>query len=371
MLKKEEAFTSKWLIIPAFYRDIDFSDSSSRVTQDPVNEMYVKLLSLAASSDVNTGFDFMGALTESRIQLLLVEIYVMLTQKLAKKNGYIHQYLMGKRVDYAVRSVISAPGINSNKWTDQRVPFIYTGVPLAMICNLFYPFMVKEIQDFFERELSTQNYIEYLAKGEDVPKKAYLKNPMEDFNAEGVKKLISIFIKSHENRFMPIKVNTEEGKISISMYFNKVPRTFTLTDLLYICAEEVIKDKHVYVTRYPITEHQRIFGTRIKVLSTHDTTVCEIKGKEYPYYPLVTPKEEPVGKSSFFDSVQPNNSYLEAIGGDYDGDMVSLLSVYTQEANDECEKNIFSTKNILNANGRNIRKLSKEAVLTMYCLTKD
>lgn len=371
LLKKEDAFVNKWLIIPAFYRDIDFSDSSSRVTQDPINEMYVRLLSLAASSDVNTGFDFMGTLTESRIQLLLVDIYVMLTQKLAKKNGYIHQYLMGKRVDYSVRSVISAPGINSNKWTDQRVPFAYVGIPIAMVCNLFFPFMVKEIQDFFSRELSTQNYIEYLSKDDNLPKKAYLKNPMEDFNAEGVKKLISIFIKSPENRFMPITINTEEGRMPISMFFSDIARSFTLTDLLYICAEEVVKDKHVYVARYPIAHHQNTFGARVKVLSTHETVYQKIKGKEYKNYPVVTPRKTPTGKSSFFDSLQPNNCYLEALDGDYDGDQVSVISLYTQEANNECDKNIFSIKNILNSNGDNIRVISKEAVLTFYCLTKD
>ena len=56
---------------------------------------------------------------------------------------------------------------------------------------------------------------------------------------------------------------------------------------------------------------------------------------------------------------------------DYDGDTISVRGVFTQEANIEAEKLIYSKKNLLDNSGKNIRSLGKEAILGLYCLTKN
>jgi len=61
---KDEIFIDKWLIIPPFYRDYDASSSSSggsKLTKDPINDMYTKLLRMADSlSNSDTSFDFIN-----------------------------------------------------------------------------------------------------------------------------------------------------------------------------------------------------------------------------------------------------------------------------------------------------------------------
>ena len=62
---------------------------------------------------------------------------------------------------------------------------------------------------------------------------------------------------------------------------------------------------------------------------------------------------------------------LSAIGGDFDGDQVTLRGVFTQEANIEAKKLIHSPSNILTIRGDNNRTISNEAVQALYGLTKD
>jgi DNA-directed RNA polymerase beta' subunit len=381
-LKKNEAFCTKWLVIPPFYRDINLAKAQSGVvSSDEINDLYSKLINAVSNIDENNIFDFMGAMTENRVQLILLEIYNELVQTLAKKRGLIQENLLGKSIDYATRSVISAPRFTSETWDKQNVKFTHIGVPLAQVCNIFYPFFLREIRVFLEEEFSTVNFI-YAANNEkeknlkpqdiDLSKfrKIYLKRPMEDYTPENIKLLLNLFIKSPEDRFRVLTVNTEEGKKNLKLFFEDLGRDFTLTDLLYIVADKIIQDKHIYVTRYPIDRYQSIFASKVFILSTKKTIQQKIGDKYFESYPNVY-LDYPVKDNPFIDTVTMSNSILDTIGGDYDGDMISLRGVYSQEANLEAEKIIYSKKHILDGTGRNGRVMLKEAISAIYTLTKD
>jgi len=125
----DEIFVSKWLVIPAYYRDSNIQKlNHGKVSEDDINKMYAKLIELAGS---NSEFDFMGYMTESRLQKQLVEIYDYLTSYIKGKTGLLKNNLLGKTVDYSTRGVISAGRVNSNKPADQLVKFTYTGIPLS------------------------------------------------------------------------------------------------------------------------------------------------------------------------------------------------------------------------------------------------
>ena len=370
-LKKNEIFITKYPVIPAFYRDVNYSASGRRDSVHVLNEYYVKILTAVSALDTSSGFDFMGAVTESRVQNALVEIYDKLTEELAHKNGIIRKFLMGKSVDYAVRSVISAPRINSNRWNEQKIPFAYTGVPLAQLCVLFFPFFVREIHVFLSEEFESHGYIPITddKTGKKI-KAIYLKNPMEDYTLDKIKGLINLFISSPEDRFNVLEVNTEEGYFPCTIFYNDLQRPFTLTDLLFISAKKIVEDKHVYVTRYPIEHHQNIYPSKIKVLSTHKTKKQKIGNKWFEDYPEVYP-DYPIEGDPFIGTVLLSNAMLPALGGDYDGDMITVRGVFSQEANAEAERLIYSPKNILDSNGQNARTKQKESILGLYQLTID
>ena len=183
-LSKDQIFVDKWLVIPCSLRDykVPKKEGSRIEAVDEINELYRKLIRLCGSLSESEGFAFTGTNTEASVQMCLNEIYKMLTSSLAKKTGIIHQGLIGKSVDYATRSVISAPRFNVNRWEETPVKFGYTGVPLSQIIVLFYPFFVKYVQDMVE-----PFKMDLESKGVNVD---------EEFSEEKINKMVDLFYKA-------------------------------------------------------------------------------------------------------------------------------------------------------------------------------
>ena len=54
-----------------------------------------------------------------------------------------------------------------------------------------------------------------------------------------------------------------------------------------------------------------------------------------------------------------------------DGDTISVKPVFTVEANEDCEKRIKSKGYVLDVSGNLMREMTKDFILTSYCLTKS
>lgn len=52
-------------------------------------------------------------------------------------------------------------------------------------------------------------------------------------------------------------------------------------------------------------------------------------------------------------------------------DTVVIRGLFTREANMDAEKMLYGKKNIIDSAGRNVRLTEKEAVLTLFELTKN
>jgi DNA-directed RNA polymerase beta' subunit len=391
-LKKEEAFMRKQLVIPAFYRDINYQDADKgKLGVDDINTLYSKLIRLTVAlretDSALTGVDFIGNMTKTSVQQCLIDIYNYFTSKVRGKNGIFRQAVMGKSVDYAGRSVISAPSFNMNSYKDMKVSFEYSGVPLSQCIVIFLPFVVKWLQSWFEKEYGMIKTFTVRDKKTGEPRQVNLVDPMEDFTFDAIKMKIDQFVKAQTERFEVVQVHTEEGYIPVYWRgMNRDPdrentedtpdstirRHLTWTDLFYMASVDVVKDKHVYITRYPLEDYFGIYPSKVTVMSTFKTAPQYVNGVWYEHYPVIdldSPKEKIPGL--FIDSLQLFNAMLPAIGGDFDGDQVTIRGVFTQEANEEAERLIKSPKNILNITGKNIRKISNEGVQTLFNLTKD
>lgn len=368
-LKRDEIFIDKWLICPAFYRDVNVSDTGKgRQMVDDINKMYSKLIMYNNNiMESDSEYSFTGLATKTNIQLLLNDIYFYFVDtKISKKKGYIHKGLLGKTVDYSTRSVISAPRFTSNFYQDQEVMFGYTGIPLTQLVVLFYPFYVNYIQGFMKQH-------EMDAKLISTSNKKETKNvPLGDiFNESMIKKLLELFVKAEAFRFQTLCVEDETGKIyRLEMFKDELERDFTLMDLIFLATDEIVADKHVYVTRYPIESTASISPTKISILSTRKTEHKTVNNKYFKNYPHVIP-DYPSTLADLVCTVIPNNSYLTGYGGDYDGDQVSLRGVYSKEANAEAEKKIYEKVNFLNTKGELNRDIGKEGMLALYVLTMD
>lgn len=330
--KKSEIFTRYQIVIPLFYRDINASDSSNET--DPLNTLYSKQIRLASTLKNRDMFDFTFNGTIYNIQSLMVEIYDVFKHKLERKNGMIRKYLMGKNVENCVRTVISAPLYHDNTPEDTPTRFGETGIPLAQVCSLVYPFMQAWLKNFFEREFILQQEMKtvIVKRGDDMEvTTAKLYKPELYFTEKYIQKMMDRYISDPESRFNPLEVPIDKDKtVPIAFTGKKMDpsgthelstisnRPMTVTDILYIAAVDCVKGKHALITRYPVSDAYGLFIAHCSPITTLRTEVVKINDTIYTHYPRVEiglkPSEVPI---RFIDSMQFSNSYLDGLGGDY------------------------------------------------------
>lgn len=405
-LKKDEFFVSKWLVLPPFYRA---ASADSQSMGDSINNLYKDLISRTRSMKTGFSISLFGDETKLKIQNTLRDLYLTTlapasgknlifekgkvdgTLKGSSKNSLIRKHLLGKTVDYTASAVITAPEISGAKNPNTTpAPFGYSRFPLATLLSLFQPFIVAGGVLLLEEMLNSFYNTNYT----DIKK-----IDLNQFNAEFVSKLIKKYIKSLDERFSLIPEFTyidkegkevkahfimykaeTKGKSKNNLYWYS--QKMTLTDFFYLIACEQLYDKHVYVTRYPVTNFQNIYPSKVLIMSTVKTKEMAIKYSdeatdveyfdEYPIVPL-DDKTKTID-SDFLDVMYPGNAPLGAIGGDYDGDMLYMKSVFSKEANEEAERLIYSKTNILKADGkvsRSLADIGKDCVMGLYELTKD
>ena len=274
---KDKIFMKKYIVIPPYYRDVQ--TRSGNIGVGVLNKYYSSLLigvkSLKETEDYGLS---MSNATRGRIQETLVNIYDCLCGTgsadsgdvgLSKKKGLVRNAVMSKTSDYGTRLVLSAPELKVETLEDMMVDVDYSALPLASACTNFYPFIIYWVKRFFENEFGSGDMHEVADKTGKIYM-AKVKNPLETFSEEEIKLQIKRFILGYSYRFSPIEVPLENGKKTYMIFkghqvkgvdvINRtavgasplITRRMTWCDVLYMAAEEAVKDKHVLITRYPI-----------------------------------------------------------------------------------------------------------------------
>lgn len=402
--KKDIIFTTKFLVVPAFYRDVNIqaagsSSKGGKPNVPEINGLYSNIIRNVRAMEDATNMDFIVASITGKIQTLLVDVYNMLKSKIEKKNGYIRRSLLGKTPDYCARVVITATPYDKNTSEEQDINFYHVGVPLSYVCSDFTPFIINWVQSWFRTNIEAQKDQFPVIDAKGNTQYVRLKNPEAYYNEEFVEKALYRFVKNPAVRFDTIEIPIEDSDLerlglkhkptlrfhglelgSVGNTVEKqmdtnrgreIHRELAWTDLFYRAAIDVTEDKHVWITRYPCLDYQGTFTTRITVISTRNTKPVIIDGKLYKKYPCIDPSVNKRQLDSIFrDTVNIPAIYLPALGGDHDGDQITVKSVMSQEANEECEEILMSKANLLTTQGKGLRKIGNEGIQTLYSSTK-
>ena len=387
----------KFIVCPAFYRDVN--NDKGKVAIGAINELYRNLIVFvkALRESADYGLNLSDA-TRGRIQETLTQIYDWFgsgttingekTSEVIPGNlGVLRMSVMSKTTDYASRLVLSAPELKVEKLDDIEADLDYSVLPLASACVNFLPFIMYHVRRFFENEFSGDSVIPTMDKDNTI-KYLHPKDYQIEFSDERIKKEIDRFCTGFSNRFIPIEVPTIEGRVvrlrfkgrdvSAEDFANKADlskypiqdRDLTWCDVLYMAAVEATADKHILITRYPIDSYFNQYPTRIRIASTNKTTPMVVGNKYYKNYPYITQADIGSNTSnSFIDTLNISNLYLDGIGGDYDGDQVTVKGVYSEEANAELDKQLSSKSHLFNLGGKGVRTSDKEAMQSLYNLT--
>jgi hypothetical protein len=265
---------------------------------------------------------------------------------------------------------------------------------MASLMANFLPFVIFQVKRFIENEFGSDVPI-YDPKTKKI-EYVQIDDLQMQFTDDVIKEKIENFIHGYSNRLAPFTVkvngkdrmakfkgrftNEEDVKYGIDTGVNIDPnssittgeldRVITWCDIFFICTTEATKDKCVLITRYPIDSFYNQFPSFIVVSSTKETEPIYYNGEYYKYYPKI--RSEDIGANTsnkFVDTLRMSNLMLGAIGGDYDGDQVSVKGVFTKEANEECARYINSKANIIGMDGKSVRGSSHESVQAIYSLT--
>ena len=429
-LSKNEFFVNKWLVVPKGYRNISSED---RTLGSDINKEYRKLIT---NINALTRFSTSSILGLTKIQEYLIQNVILVnlfkdtigfltgkrvdfdksTNKPAPttgvaKNSNFQSKIIGKSIDYSSRNVIIAPTMaTKNTYKDVDALAGYSGIPLATVCSSFLPFVLKHSYDII-RELEMNIERQMLKWDETFVR-------VEPSSKLFIEKLLKSFIKSEKPRFEEfnfILIFEDENKRQVKKYHrmlvnvahsksdfvNKTykKRYFNATDLFYQAASKAIVDRYALLVRYPVLNHLNIFPTGINLLSTKredksvyllynfninwvDSNIPSEALLYFDKYPLIPtlkdgsfeefePRSE---KNTFIDALIPGNSSLKSLNGDYDGDTLSVIGLFSEEANKEARDYINSGGYFVTSTNKNIRSLGeigKEYVMGLYMLTKD
>lgn len=95
-----------------------------------------------------------------------------------------------------------------------------------------------------------------------------------------------------------------------------------------------------------------------------------VGSKSYKNYPKIRQSDIGANTSNrFIDTLNISNLYLDGIGGDYDGDQCTVKGVFSEEANEELDKQLKSKSHYFNLGGKGVRTSDKEAMQSLYNLT--
>jgi len=429
-LSREEFFVDKWLVVPKGYRNIS---SEERTLGSDINKEYRKLLTNISAMTRFSSSSIMGLV---KIQEYLIQNVILVnlfkdtigfitgkrvdfdksTNKPAPttgvaKNSNFQSKIVGKSIDYSSRNVIVAPTV-ATKNTYKEVDALagYSGIPLATVCSSFLPFVLKHSYDII-RELEMNIERQMLKWDETFVR-------VEPSSKLFIEKLLKSFIKSDTGRFdeynfilifedenkrqqrrdHQMLVRVAHDKYDFKNGKSKV-RFFNTTDLFYQAARKAIEDRYALLVRYPVLNHLNIFPTGINLLSTkkEDKDVYLLYNfnvnysgdsvlpsdamfhfDKYPLIPLLKEdyftKEPTTENNSFINALIPGNSSLKSINGDYDGDTLSVIGLFSEEANKEARDYINSGGYFVTSTNKNIRSVSeigKEYVMGLYMLTRD
>ena len=308
---------------------------------------------------------------------------------LSSKRGYIKSSVMGKTADYGSRLVISAPELKVETLDDMMVDMDYCALPLASAITNFYPFIIFNVKRFFENNFyGNDQYSAYDNVTGEI-KYVKIKDPLEIFSDERIKKELKRFVFGYSDRFSPVEIPTEEeGTIrasftgkevsvqdiksgNISGSSNLIKRDLTWCDIFFMAANEAVRNKHVLITRYPMDSCFNQMVAKPRISTIRETEKVYVNGTYYPFYPKIRQKDIGGNTSDkFLDTLMISNLMLKGAGGDYDGDQVSVRGVWTEEANEELDKFSSSISNYIDLGGINIRVSTNEAVQSLYCMTK-
>lgn len=359
---KRLLFNDKVLVCPPNMRQIGMRNG--KTVKNELNSLYLGILGLkSVSAHTTTNVNQIY----NKFQDAVINIFTFVCNYCGGKNGFFQKNLLAKNTMYTARNVISAPRYNSE---NPKIGIFRTGYPLHTCCSLFKPLVVFKMKEFFSYSNIQQIHNEPGEINSAMLSNVYDNRMIED--------LCEIYMKNPGSRFKIMYLDDKNEKPIQMTYLDMnsnetVTRPVTLTDVVYLACKSAIvdADRHVYTVRYPIGDYMGAFFTKVHILSTNNTTKIQFNNEVFEDYPAIDLQASHNRVAiSFADTLTPSNSRLKAIGGDYDGDTVKSVGIWSDEANAKADELMRSKIYNIKPDCTTMYSIEIECLGGLYALTK-
>lgn len=289
---KKDALTSKIVVMPAGLRDMDYDDHG-RASEDEINPMYRRLLSLSNTITAATVASHPEMLNNPRhkLQLAFNAIYDYLSNLVEGKSKLFMGKFASRRIFNGTRNVISAMDPTTPYLGGQGGPdFNSTMIGLYQYLKANVEINTFQIRDFLQSVFPHVNEPAQLINRETLKaEEVLLASRYYDQWAtnEGVKGVITGF-KEETRRDVPLMI---DGRYVFLIYkgpdktfkimrsieelpANRDPKDvhpMTLTELMYLSVYRKANTFPIFVTRYPVTGVGSIYPSRVYLRPTLKT----------------------------------------------------------------------------------------------------
>lgn len=359
---KRLLFNDKVLVLPPNMRQIGMRNG--KTVKNELNTLYLGLLGMKSVTAHTTTSVYQ---IYNKFQDAVINIFTFISNYVGGKNGFFQKNLLAKNTMYTARNVISAPRYNSE---NPDIGIFRTGYPLHTCCSLFKPLVIFKMKEFFSLSNIQQIHNEPAEINSALLANVYDNRMIED--------LCEIYMKNPGSRFKIMYLDDKNEKPIQMTYLDlksnqTITRPVTLTDVVYLACKSAIvdADRHVYTVRYPIGDYMGAFFTKVHILSTNNTTQIQFNNEVYNTYPIIDLEASHNRvATSFADTLTPSNSRLKVIGGDYDGDTVKSVGVWSDEANAKAEELMYSKIYNIKPDCTTMYSIEIECLGGLYALTK-
>lgn len=374
---KDRALMQRHIVIPAGIRDVEI-DNDGRPVEDDINPLYRKILANANTINTNIKDETDSVLDNSRrsLQMAANAVYAHLYNFIEGKRGFLQAKVASRRVSGTTRNVISSMETSSDWLGDARQPTmdtVITGLPQFMSGTtelLMYHLRHGKFQEFFDNVFGDCPVID---KRTLRPVSITLKPKTADKwgTDEGIESLVAGFLEPH-SRHKPVMIDDhyigliwqDEKTFRIVKSIDELPegysdtklRPITYAEFFYIHCSAYIEKVRCFTTRYPITGAESIKSGIIYL----KTTVVGLRRKELNSDWSETGHEllempSTVDKLKWMETQAIHPSTLTSYGADFDGDQLSLMPVFSDEATAEIDRLRNDPSSYLSVTGGFIR----------------
>ena len=330
-------------VVPPDFRPA-YQDEDGNWVVDKINDIYQSILRKAVQVRSSGRSGVLFDLLSYGLQLAVVEHDIYVRSKIEKKNGLIRNQMLGKRIDFSGRAVITpGPILKINE----------VGVPFRIAVNLFEPFLIYrllysgqvdkeelsgEIKKYIKSELSVDSIrriVKAIKAGDKLPLKLYkifwnnieivIKNRVvickrdPVLHAESVRGFNPVLVEGDTIQICTLQVGGFNADFDGDQMAIYTPLTDEAQEeirdrMMSLEASESSKslvfslNKEMYVGLYIMTKNKAYERSPIAV------TQKDLDGATDPYIPVIYRKQNTtMGKAIFNNALPENFPFVEDV----------------------------------------------------------